>query len=402
MKFFTTYSVILFVIGLMTYASFNLVGQIRIGEIIALGFFLLNLKKIFANKELRRLTALFFFSALLVGLSTYANGSGLEKVGKGVSNMLFINSSLVAFYILLKNQPQRYLIYFLGLIVGMLFFSPYNDLPVDISFEDEQYFDLVWGIWVIPILVLVGSKYFRLPYFLIFFTLFVGVLFFVNNARSTGLILLLTAVFYLLFVLEIRLKLFKLAFFSIATVVICYNLYIFLSQQEILGRLSKEQVEARSETKSSLSLFSTIGRPEFAIGVLAIIDKPIIGYGSHNENNKYAQLANYLNIVDDYYLDEEPNLTAHSVLLDTIIQGGIFASLVWFFVVRLCIQSYLKIILLPPLQFTFPIILLTVSFFWNFLFSPLGYARFSLPIHFALMLCIMQRDFVNRLNLKQT
>ncbi|MEO7176883.1 MAG: hypothetical protein ABIV51_13250 [Saprospiraceae bacterium] len=151
---------------------------------------------------------------------------------------------------------------------------------------------------------------------------------------------------------------------------------------------SNEQLYNPWVTKSSSPLvvfLYSIHRIEPLIGLKAISDKPLIGHGSHTKTNFYTRWAIQQGIITKYQMtgEREEMIPVHSVVLTSMVEGGIFAGLLWIFIVFYLLKSIPNMLFRSPRKYAIVAVLMVMDSMWNIFFSPLGYARFDLPIIFG-------------------
>jgi hypothetical protein len=148
-------------------------------------------------------------------------------------------------------------------------------------------------------------------------------------------------------------------------------------------RLFPEEVQQRTEAQvySKYGLAAT-ARPETASAVLAIAEKPLIGWGSTAYDpiiwryyvdvltENWASRTDYENIYrDTIYQDWDGGLPSHSHVLGAWTDGGIFASLSWFYILGWCI--YLIIQCFGWKSSSVPLAVFVASTaIWDIAFSP--------------------------------
>ena len=122
------------------------------------------------------------------------------------------------------------------------------------------------------------------------------------------------------------------------------------------------------------------GRHEILSSYKAIIDAPIIGHGSWAKNCEYIDYLNTqlyklnYNIVREY---GDCQIPAHSVILESWVNSGIFGFIFWLYILRLLVIKFKNIVLNSSTTDPIFIFIITMCF-WDILFSPYGSNRILL------------------------
>lgn len=170
---------------------------------------------------------------------------------------------------------------------------------------------------------------------------------------------------------------------AIVGVFCLHTLYRVAATQGWLGEeaLRKYEVQTRGDTGVVALLIG--GRMESFCGLIACVDKPIIGFGPWAEDNdgyvndflqKYANVDSYNEYLKwmEYYSDKGVNLVgripAHSCITQFWLWYGIFGLLFWLYVIFVVIR-YLKEDCWVVPQWYMWIAASTPVFLWNVFFS---------------------------------
>jgi O-antigen ligase len=124
-----------------------------------------------------------------------------------------------------------------------------------------------------------------------------------------------------------------------AAAVAVANTYGWAARTNLLGDRARAKYEAQAGSRFGLLLG---GRAEFVSGVIAVVDSPIIGFGSWPLDTRgyYTRMCEAMNVKPDprFYKSGYPVIPTHSHLLQAWVEnglgGGIFWAYVLFFVVR--------------------------------------------------------------------
>lgn len=134
-----------------------------------------------------------------------------------------------------------------------------------------------------------------------------------------------------------------------------------------------------TNSDSALGLLMS-GRAPFFIGLIAALDKPIVGQGSWalDEKGYSADFLNkYGSDLDRFLVAQAQKemrmsiIPAHSHIVCYWLWHGIFGFLFWAYVIFLAIRTFAKYLHIIPEMFGYWAIVLP-DFFWAVLFSPFG------------------------------
>lgn len=208
------------------------------------------------------------------------------------------------------------------------------------------------------------------------------------GARSTGLMIFLTGAIGYFYQHRNKIKRSILLKWGIVGCIIGYGLFVVyvnavLSGEIISGNSSFQLQKARNPYNPLYVLLS--GRTESPASLAAISDSPWIGWGAWAKDPGWQYHIIQAKFQGDSFNTEKGNLVdiipAHSVLLQTGVNNGIFGLIVmglilFFFIKQGCLSFDKK----NP--FLFLSIYCVMQLIWNGLFSPLSHFRASFPIYF--------------------
>lgn len=397
---------LLFAVGLTANIPFNFYGILRVGEIILFVIFLMTITKcidIVKNVPFfRKFTFLFLLTVLLSTVSTFFNANGWLPFFKGISNYILMFTTLVCLFHLLHNKPNLILFYFLGLAISSFFINPYEilkDSDIPITAENTQYFDVKIVPVAMPLLVFISLLTFRYKqYFLCLIFLLFGIISVLNEARSIGLIFIFASI-------TIILKIFKWipSFKSFVMAILLGPLIIFpllssLTQSGSLGEKSSSYTTKVIKHTKEFNPFLVIGRPDPIVGLIAFVDKPILGHGYNSSNELYKNIARLLGFLPSKFkFDTKTAIPSHSVIIGSIVEGGILCIFLWIYILFHSIKAFHLILKRKNEPLAFFVILIFFSILWNLFFSPVGYIRLSFPYEFVIIIIILySNDFISK------
>jgi hypothetical protein len=148
---------------------------------------------------------------------------------------------------------------------------------------------------------------------------------------------------------------------------------------------------------------SNIGRfAALRIGAIAIVDSPLIGYGSWGQGTqKYADMYHAASTdelvlagVSEYVTRRGSSFSAHSQLIQGWMEGGILAAVFFVGYIILLIKAAYRCILLRPLDFMTPLLLYAVGInLWASIMSPfLGTQRITIAVACAAIFVVLKES----------
>lgn len=396
-----------FIFGLILSQKLYLVGQLYVGEILAIVYLILNFRKLKFSRNVILLIifALFWSSAQFV--SDLLNQTLLSDTIKGVVSPLLFIISVLFFLIYIEKNFLRLPSLLIGLIAGQLL----HLFLVPTDYFLGNFWKWGFGTALIGIFIVYFSFFLRRRNNIFLFT--VLVIFLVTSlsfdSRSLAIIPFLGSLVYLVFFGDKRSYTSKKIFKRFVVLKLCvislplillldYGASALFSSQVFLSSVSiesgdKYRVQAAGEYGILIG-----GRSEILASAKAFLDKPLLGHGSWardkggyldqitvlRRNLGYTAGGDYENIGDEIYIP------FHSYVMGALVWAGVFGGLFWIIVLNITLKSFLNNINVLPLYFYVGI----VGLIWNIFFSPFGAnARWDSAIFIAALF-----SFVNYIN----
>ena len=385
-------------IGLGCSVRINLVGALPYSEIltaIAFPFILRKHAKLLTRPGTRTILILMGIWLFSEMVSDVANASPMDNRLKGMARVIFFAIDFIVISALVGKSTKRIILLILALATSELIRLPTYGLSS---------YGTAWkygGSAAISIFVMVAGCYFCARRRYSIFILSMAVLAFLNlhyGYRSQIAVDLVTLVFALPFSPRPPAAEAPAALISskLPVLLICSLGAVWVSQKIINQAVKRgyfeESVQEKFEAQSSGQMGVLLGaRPEIPVAIQAIRDAPVLGHGS------YAVDAKYLILLQDYqyrfgYSEsdeplqlEVPGIPTHSHLTAAWVEGGVLASLLWFYLLWLIVRAMTIIPERRPLLAPLYAFLFTI-FFWDILFSPFGYDRRIYEAFFIVML----------------
>lgn len=396
------FRVLPFIIGMICAQKIVLGGEIYIGEILAVAYLTLNLKKLDIGRGLRQLLLLAFIWAFCQLLSDQINRVDVIDSVKGVGAPLIFMSTLLALCIYMGKDIERMPSFLIGALFGLI--------PQFIFYPSTYFLSNPWK-W--------GVGLFAVEYFAVYFTFFyqrkrsLYLIFFVvifagiglsNDSRSMAIFPTLAAMIYVLArtrrfgsvltKFKGRFGVAKLVFTlgslllvlnSITTTVFSSD---WISQSLPQESAKKFQMQAGGEYGILLG-----GRNEMLVSIDAFLEKPLLGHGSWAKDNGGYENALLARTYALGYSDRNDLISSsdlipvHSYLMGGLVWAGIAGGLFWLFMMRWLLFIFISNISFLGFYFYNGI----VAIMWNIFFSPFGAsARWSSAIFIASLYCYVK------------
>ena len=130
--------------------------------------------------------------------------------------------------------------------------------------------------------------------------------------------------------------------------IIIFSLVKGLTTLNLLGKHGSEQIETYAKEVKGFNPFIFVGRPEPMVALFAVSQQPLYGHGFNKKDPGFVPLAKIAGLFPkNFYYRHTGIIPCHSILVLSMLEGGIFASLVWFFVLFCVIKIFIKINLQP-------------------------------------------------------
>lgn len=374
-----------FLFGIISSQKMNVGGELYVGEVLAFFYIVMKFGNFTLMKFERRLLGFVFIWFFAQLVSDLINETQFLDALKGTLAPLVFGCTTICLLDYFKSNISRLPAFLLGIACGEL---------IRLQFFPTEYYlfnPWKWGLGgaVLSVFVIWFSFYLkRKSIFMLFGALAV---FFVISLRFDGRSMaafpLFAAIAYTFFGTGKQLR--AMRFFTgswgvVRLLGILLPLLLLLnmgasalfSSSFILSRVSKESAEKYSTQAAGAYGLLLGARSEILISTRAFLDKPLLGHGSWAKD-KAGYLTNfegernrlgYESLPDDTELDSNSLITAHSVLMGTLVWAGIFGGMFWIFILYSMTKQFLASMRQLPFYYYVGMVGLT----WNILFSPLG------------------------------
>lgn len=392
-------SILLFLIGLLSWTRISLVGRIGIAELVCLivgpVLFLQD------YNSLRRhgfLTICWLWLAVCVGclISSLYNHSIFIKWMKGVATPLTTFGLVVVIYHLMRKNLDG----FRWLILGWSLTGVFTFVVSGASFaallaEEGQIGSnetAVMRMYLFAPLVLIPTRcwYTKVPAWCSFFVLSIYGVYTLSasaSGRSTALSILAGAALIAAGGKSVKkMGLIKkhIFLFLIGAVVFAFIAkagYARAAKSGLLGERSRQKYEQQTRGKDSMLALLMGGRIQFFAGAYAALKQPIFGYGPwpvDKEGIYEVFLAQYGDYDDARIYSENLKLKggigeipSHSHIVGFWVWYGIAGLILWVYVLYIAYQFFRRYIDVVP-QWYGMFATLIPALLWNVFFSPFG------------------------------
>lgn len=371
----------------------DFVGKLMVAELYALVLFpFSNFRILFKeNKELKLIVNILSALLLVQIVSDIYNDSSSVDFLRGWALISFSIISTIYLVNQLKNNETNVLYFLFGIFLVNLFFGN-GELDLMLTEEDTNYFKVRFVVFLDPAILIICYYLFSIKYyrFTCLFLLLSGLIYLSFDARSAGVVYIISSIVLYVKITKIRLTKVKIFYTIVLASFFLYLGYFFYVSQVLnYGFGGNNALNQLSKAKNPYNPFELLffGRTEIIVLLQAGLDKPIFGHGSWGKdpNGYYAQLTSKL--MDELHIYDTGYIRAHSILFGYWAYSGI-VGLVLIIFLFFKLFSYSAKVYLSRFQFnTLPIlVVLSVNMVWHLFFSPIGYLRTGFPLFASLMI----------------
>ena len=372
----------------------QLFGQFMVAEFVAVfGVLTFNLMALMRSIPQVRII-LFGYGLLLYALivSDLYNGTPMNDFLRGWASIIFgVISTLFLTAQFIKSSRAPYM-FLIAMIIGVIIFGE-GALELSIVEEKSNYFKVRFEPFLTPFVALLACWFWRFNrLYAVGFIIAFGIIYMGFDARSSGVVLLFSAVLLLIQSLDMRPKFSQIMAASVIFGALAYTGYVYYVNQVLhhgLGGSNAKQLERAANPYNPFELLFH-GRREVVVGLEAVTDRPILGYGSwaRDTDGTYNLLAYTLaeiDIPENIIMTSDSLIPAHSVLVTSWLWAGVFGflgmSVIIFTIVKMFYESFWANVALAPALNIF-----VLNTIWACIFSPFGHIRTSFPFTIALLI----------------
>ncbi len=380
----TFLSIIIFFAGIPSAQNIQLVGELYITELllplIAIGVVFLGKSRVFGEKIFWKFFAVCV--CMLVGyiVSDIIAGTDSSRYFRAWGRNFVLFTNIVSLAIIFGSDRRLIWWFILGFASGDIL-----DLLIrHVTFADWK---LGYGLPVILLTCLLAYKF---PKKIVMISMFgLGILSILLDSRSMGLLCLITG--SIIFIrlnrpsgLRLRASaLFRIVLAGVVVLVLIQNL-LELTQAE----------HGKRHGWSNMGRFAAL-----RISVVAIVESPILGYGSWGQGTEKFAAQYYDDVALDLKKSGQQNLRkgtvflSHSQILQAWMEGGILGAAFFIFFGYQLVFCLKQIILTRHIDYLTPLYsFLLLNSVWNLIMSPYG-GNHRLPIAISVaVICLLHME----------
>lgn len=369
--------------------SFNLVGTMNYGWILAIGYTCIFLLKspLLKLKEFRYISVLYLFLILFQVLAEFMSGNTMQNGMKGIAVDVISYTSFF-FMLSLFIKDRRLVVWALiGIVARMAIFGTESESTAEeaLSGEDASYLKFFLG----PILLysfLIISVFFKGKLYTYIF-MYLGLFFIVAGARSLGLITFLIGVFVWLVRFKKKNVTTMLKKYSLIFIALFYGLYCIYASKVMNGTISAGNNIQLKESTNPYNPLEIIkySRTDSWMAFYAFLNKPLWGYGSWAEDPGYVYHYLMSNLKNEDFDKNQVGsglVPGHSVIFGKGAYNGVFVMLITVAIIYFFVKRGVLLLNVDS-SYAFIILYYLYSLIWHSLFSPVGHLRDSFPLFFA-------------------
>jgi hypothetical protein len=386
--------------------KFDIVGTISLSELFLIfsAPFFINKRIFLKYPELNKITLLYFCLFCVQIISEVIVGNSMDRASKGIALTVVSYVHFVFLFLFFCKNINYIGIILIGSLACQAIFPP--QITQDIVLDNKDISDILKGearggalaflkFHIVPMistgLMIVSTRLNEKKTSLLL--LFTGGLSVVLGARSSGAIILLTGIISF-FILSKKTYSFRknvLITISVVGLIVGYGLYAIYVNKVLTGEIKSGnswqllQVDKIGANPYNPLALLIMGRTEVFAGLVAFSDKFWTGHGAWAADVKYTELMYLLRDSDGHVIYERSTFDAHSVLVGSAVQNGVFAFLCMLGIFCFFLKRGFKLF---SRKSPYSIIIIYFVFWalWVGLFSPISHFRITLPLAFAFLM----------------
>lgn len=329
-------------------------------------------------------------------LSELIVGNELSNALKGLAVTALSYVKLMCLWPLVKKDRERITWLFVCMVISGFFnfqFMTDTEFQLDSLIEGIEY--SIFKFKIAPLfgeLLVVYSLLTKKRNLVPILSLIIGAMCAVLGARSTGLMIFLSGVIvFAINHMDRTITKGQVIAWSIVGTVFGYVAFVLyvtaVLNGAIVGGNSKEQFATVKNPYNPMMILLA-GRSESPSSLAAISDRPLTGFGAwaKDPNFKYHKIkAEYQRVIFNESTVMTDGIPAHSVILGTGVNNGIFAMICMFLILWSFISLGTKS-LYRSNRYNYIVVFCLMQLLWNGLFSPISHFRNEFPIYFCICL----------------
>ena len=373
-------------------------------------------------KRNRVLTLFWLAAATVVGcvIASFVNHTGWWAMLRGMAVTVIMTCSIVVGHWLLRRNMNGFKWMLLGValsgIISTFYFmksvevSQMGGLGAKVTAEDIMSGPIFWISRIRPFAMLIPSGwYLQCPILVstlipVAFGLFA--ILSTASGRSAALSALAAAALVLVggkrqrTIMRVCRNFWKLMLISVVAVFLAKNLYSLAASSGWLGEKSRLKYEKQTQGDTSMMRLLLGGRMESFCGLIACVDKPIVGFGpwaidrdgyTSEFLRRYGTYEDYENILrmeaDARERGQQSLIPCHAYITEFWLWYGIAGLLFWLYVIFVFVRFLRQDCWVVP-QWYMWLAAGIPGYCWGIFFSPLGERAINMMFIVA---CLMAR-----------
>lgn len=412
---------LLFLIGCFSKTHITLIGSLGISEVFILLFapiiFIRNVN-LFRREKVMTLINLAFFWFVGAFISDLAIGSPFPVAIRGIAHPLMLLSSIICIYPLLRKDLDGLKWIILGFAFSEIIsiFAFQSHLSGGIEAGSAEAIDKVVGyklFWVGKATAIgelpIKGWYFEMPgIYSKFVPLGLATFALASGARSEFLAQMVSWILLMMGGKNIR-RIQNMGrrtvYLLLALMVlgpVAKTIYKTAAKSGWMGESEEKKLEVQTKTGDSALKLIMSGRSDFFVSLLAALDRPILGWGSHaiDYNDYYADFLRRFGDAEDaqkYELQLQMSNGVHFLPMHSHVTGfwawhGIMGLVFWLYALWLITATLMKRIGVYPPYFGYLALVIPIMV-WHILFSPFGLRTDKALL---LVVCVIVRNIQQR------
>lgn len=375
---------LLFAMGALVFHRFNLVGVLTMSELVTLGYFCLNwrnvLRSAYGNPVLKNVLLAWAGYLAMQMTSDMVNDTLASDMQRGWARLVFLGVNIAVIGHVSRFRIDRIMAFYLGYVLSLLL----NTYTVSDPWLLEWKFG--YGpILTMSIAVLMGLAG---PGILgragALALMAAGFIHLQSNARSLGGLSIFTGMLSLLaeyFSRNLRDRSSALsARFLVPVFLFIFSIHQVYTYGASSGLFGEKTMEKYNKQTSEGRNVLSGARMEYTIAIPAIIERPVLGYGSWARNSEWVKKYIYINKMDPTAYDAEflmelGIIPTHSHILGSWAEAGFMGGLFWIYILVLSAGTFVGMLRHVDLPFRAFLLFIVALFMWDILFSPFGLER---------------------------
>ena len=285
------------ILPILLFVEVNVGGRLFLTELaLLLCLALLTWKSEISPQRVKLLIVLLLIWFFAQVLTDFVRATPFSDLIRGWSKIIFIGLDFIAILAIIQKNERRLMLFFIGLGIGTVLNESSSGLYSDFATNWKMGVGMGATITLLALLSFYPKLFHR--NYAVILIVSISVLSFLNNARSLGGILFVSALYlqfysriYSLEIIQLSVKKVTLVFGSALFLLAILSVgYGELVTRGVFGEEALYKYQSQNLKKFGPLGIIMGGRTELLVAGVAITDSPIIGHGSWAKDIKYKLL----------------------------------------------------------------------------------------------------------------